>query len=660
MNAPQCPSAASAPPLAGLGFALLAPEIDGPGADQHEVAGSEAQWLREWRRRCVGADGEPAQMWQRWRQSPPPEDLRLHALAAHLGLGAAETLATALACAVELQPMAGRALAWLQSPAGGARPTLGLVATGAAALDCTGPEFYLGALVGGPARECGLLQSEGDARSLPETALRVPIPLALALAGLPSSWPSVQIGCNDAPALPPSTLQQANRHAAALAVTRHALAIRCGHPREARAVAQTIATALQAEAAFITGDAPAGLGPWLWLSGRLPVFCAELGPGEQRELGALPGYGGPVLIAAGPDGSFEHEGEPAANWRVAPPHADERAALWLTATGASELAAHVGTAFRHSAARIQGLTRAGRFQAALDGRDEVTAQDIALAGRVGAAADLGTLAQLLPDTIGDDALVLPAPLRMELESLLRRCLGRDTLADGLGPAVRARHKPGVRALLYGASGTGKTLAVGWLATRLGLPLYRVDLASVTSKYIGETEKNLAQLFARAEHAEVVLMFDEADALFGKRTDVKDANDRFANAQTNYLLQRIESFEGIALLTSNTRARFDSAFTRRLDAIIEFPLPAPEERRALWLAHLGSAHALAVSEINALAAACDLAGGHIRNVVLAAAASARQAGGVIGYADVVAGVAGEYRKLGKQPPGNLLPVAPRTQ
>src|SRR5690606_27695773 len=106
------------------------------------------------------------------------------------------------------------------------------------------------------------------------------------------------------------------------------------------------------------------------------------------------------------------------------------------------------------------------------------------------------------------------------------------------------------------------------------------LASVTSKYIGETEKNLSQLFARAEHAEVVLIFDEADALFGKRTDVKDSNDRYANAQTNYLLQRIESFEGIAVLTSNSRARFDSAFARRLDAIIEFPLPAPDERRAL--------------------------------------------------------------------------------
>jgi SpoVK/Ycf46/Vps4 family AAA+-type ATPase len=222
----------------------------------------------------------------------------------------------------------------------------------------------------------------------------------------------------------------------------------------------------------------------------------------------------------------------------------------------------------------------------------------------------------------------------------------------LGPSARTRYKPGVRALFVGASGTGKTLAAGWLATRLGLPLYRIDVASVTSKYIGETEKNLSQLFARAEHAEVVLLFDEADSLFGKRTDVKESNDRFANAQTNYLLQRIESFEGIAVLTSNSRSRFDGAFTRRLDAILEFPQPTPEERRALWAGHLGERHALTPAELNRLAAACDLAGGHIRNAVLDAAARARHQQRRIEYRDIVEGIGAEFRKLGKQAPAGL--------
>jgi SpoVK/Ycf46/Vps4 family AAA+-type ATPase len=202
------------------------------------------------------------------------------------------------------------------------------------------------------------------------------------------------------------------------------------------------------------------------------------------------------------------------------------------------------------------------------------------------------------------------------------------------------------------SGTGKTLAAGWLATQLGLPLYRVDLAAVTSKYIGETEKNLAQLLARAEQAEVILLFDEADSLFGKRTDVKEANDRFANAQTNYLLQRIETFDGITLLTSNNRTRFDAAFSRRLDLIVEFPAPGPEERRALWLSHLGDAHTLTPRQINQLAVGADFTGGHIRNVVLTAAALARSADRKIEYADVLRGVEGEYRKLSRPVPGEL--------
>ncbi|HET6232743.1 MAG TPA: ATP-binding protein, partial [Longimicrobiaceae bacterium] len=229
---------------------------------------------------------------------------------------------------------------------------------------------------------------------------------------------------------------------------------------------------------------------------------------------------------------------------------------------------------------------------------------------------------------------------------------RDGLADGLGASAAARYRPGMRTLFVGPSGTGKTLAAGWLATRLGLPLYRVDLSSVTSKYIGETEKNLAQLLARAEQAEVVLLFDEADSLFGKRTDVKEANDRFANAQTNYLLQRIEAYDGIVVLTSNARGRFDGAFSRRLDMIVDFPMPGPQQRLELWRSHLGTAHALETADLNRLAATADLGGGHIRNAVLAAAAVARRDGTPIGWAHVEGSLAAEYRKLGKPMPAGL--------
>ena len=233
--------------------------------------------------------------------------------------------------------------------------------------------------------------------------------------------------------------------------------------------------------------------------------------------------------------------------------------------------------------------------------------------------------------------------------MLFRSQGRDRLVECLGPAARNRFHPGVKALLVGASGTGKTLAASWLACRLEMPLYRVDLASITSKYIGETEKNLADLLARAEQAEVLLLFDEADALFGKRTEVKEANDRFANAQTNYLLQRIETYDGIVLLTSNSRERIDNAFSRRLDAVVEFTLPGPAERHALWRAHLGENHALSDQELSRLAGVVDLAGGGIRNTVLAAGLLARASQRPIGMGEVRQALEAEYRKLSQPLP-----------
>jgi len=221
--------------------------------------------------------------------------------------------------------------------------------------------------------------------------------------------------------------------------------------------------------------------------------------------------------------------------------------------------------------------------------------------------------------------------------------------------MTARYKIGVRTLFTGPSGTGKTLAASWLAGRLNLALYRVDLAAVSSKYIGETEKNLAALLARAEEQEVVLLFDEADSLFGKRTDISDSNDRFANAQTNYLLQRIETYTGIVLLTSNAKNRFDEAFNRRIDMIVEFTQPQPSERLALWAAHLGDGHRIGAADLNRLAAMAELAGGHIRNVVLMAAVIAQEDGetGAIRYAHLAEALKAEYRKLGWTPPAELL-------
>ena len=463
--------------------------------------------------------------------------------------------------------------------------------------------------------------------------------------------------------LPPSTVREAARQARALVRDdRAGLILRTGSPAEGRAVAAELARALDRRPAFVETDKTAGLGVWLRLGGLLPVFPCELAPAERRVLPALPGYDGPVLAVAGPDGTIETIRGALPAWTLPVPPAGEREALWRAALGepAAELAARLARDHRHGSGRIAQIGRLARHYAALraNGRPSPPEPaDIAAAAWTGEGGGLDALAEPLRAPVPDAALITTPELRAALELLMARCRLRDRLVEGLGCSATARYRPGVRALFIGPGGTGKTLAAGWLATQLGLPLYRVDLASVTSKYIGETEKNLAQLLARAEQAEVILLFDEADSLFGKRTEIRDSTDRFANSQTNYLLQRIESYDGIVVLTSNSRARFDSAFTRRLDLVIDFPLPNPDERRALWLAHLGTAHTLSPAELNQLAALADLAGGHIRNAVFTAATLAAAASRPIAWADAVTGITAEFRKLGRQLPCGLPPPGP---
>jgi len=612
----------------------------------------EARYLRE-HLALVAPAGSPWHARLRdYVTQPAPSDAFLLAVAREVGLTLTEVLAIALAVAIEDDVMAGRALAFLQTPVGGSRPTLGLLAQLLADIPDQGSTLDL--LSAGAAQRIGLLTIVGEG-PLAERAVAVPVATCFALRGIETAWPGVAVGSGELPDIPlaSSTAEEARKQARALSSgPNRTLVIRCASAVEARAVACKVAASLGLRAAFIDTDRIAGLTPWLLLRRLLPVFCYSLAPGEQRTVPALTGYAGPIVVTCGPDGSVQSRGEAAPSWRIAAPQRSEREDLWRGAIGDEELARALADEHRHSSGRIAELARGARHVAAIDGRDVLERRDLTAAAWTGDAKGLGALAQPITDAVGDEALVTPPRLRDELVALAWRCLARDRLTESLGPAARARYHAGVRALFVGPSGTGKTLAASWLATRLGIPLYRVDLASVTSKYIGETEKNLADLMARAEHAEIALLFDEADSLFGKRTDIKDSNDRFANAQTNYLLQRIETFDGIAILTCNSRARFDSAFSRRLDAIIEFPQPGPEERRALWVAHLGQEHGIRLRELNQLAATVDLSGGHVRNAVLAAAAAAHAEKRTVRYTDLVSGIAGEYRKLGRQVPAGL--------
>jgi hypothetical protein len=586
-------------------------------------------------------------------RQPVARDHSLLRLSKSLSLTIIEVLSISLAIAVEQDTIAGRILAYLQAPLGGSRPTLGLLSSAFSPLSQS--VSIIDRLMIGNAIASGLLQLLNESASLPEQSIKVPLHIGLALRGHDRPLPDMTIGLDDyAVPLAASMLTEAQRWATSLqSGTQRVLVLRTRSQVEGKSVACAIAASLQRRPLFIATDQTANLAPWLLLRHLLPIFCYDLAPGDRKILPSLPFYQGPVLAVCGIDGNVEAPAETVLNWVVPVPNVEERQQLWHLAIADETLSAELAQQHRHSSGRIAQLGRLAQHHQILQHHDQPTREHVIAAAWTSEGVGLDALAQPLTDAIPDDALVMTPALRDELQMLFLRCRHRDRLVTGLGLSATVRYCPGVRSLFVGASGTGKTLAAGWLATKLGMPLYRVDLASITSKYIGETEKNLSQLLSRAEQAEVVLLFDEADSLFGKRTDVQQANDRFANAQTNYLLQRIESFDGITLLTSNSRSRFDSAFSRRLDMIIEFPLPQAEERRSLWHSHLGNGHQLTQSQLNQLAATVDLSGGNIRNAVLAAAVIAQSQTRAITFADVVQGVASEYRKLGRQLPAELI-------
>jgi SpoVK/Ycf46/Vps4 family AAA+-type ATPase len=208
---------------------------------------------------------------------------------------------------------------------------------------------------------------------------------------------------------------------------------------------------------------------------------------------------------------------------------------------------------------------------------------------------------------------------------------------------------GLNVLFHGSSGTGKTMAASILAQELGLDLYKIDLSTVVSKYIGETEKQLSQIFREAQSSNASLFFDEADALFGKRSEVKDAHDRYANIEVGYLLQKMEEYEGIVILATNFRKNMDEAFTRRMHFIIEFAFPDAPNRERIWKTLIPLDAPLA-DDVNFafLARQFELAGGNIRNVALAAAFLAAAEGSPIRMEHFILATARELQKLGRMP------------
>jgi SpoVK/Ycf46/Vps4 family AAA+-type ATPase len=329
---------------------------------------------------------------------------------------------------------------------------------------------------------------------------------------------------------------------------------------------------------------------------------------------------------------------------------EERAGWWRAslAGGATEGldAAAETTQFRLGPLQIARAALAAQQQAALRG-GPVTPTDLRAGARAQNASELERCARRVSPVVDFDDLVLPGEQVAGLRELAARARHRERVLDEWGLGSRSSKGRGITGLFAGDSGTGKTMSAEVVAADLGLDLYVIDLSSVVDKYIGETEKNLDRVFSDAEGMNAVLLFDEADALFGKRSEVSDARDRYANVEVAYLLQRMELFDGIAILTTNMRANVDEAFTRRIDVVIDFPRPDEGDRLRLWQINLPAEIPRAGDDdLEFLARSFDLAGGNIRNVCLCAAYLAADAGRVVTMADLVRGVAIEYRKLGR--------------
>jgi hypothetical protein len=323
----------------------------------------------------------------------------------------------------------------------------------------------------------------------------------------------------------------------------------------------------------------------------------------------------------------------------------ERREAWRALTDAD--VDDVAAKFRLSVKQIAEAAEVARLAAAAAGAVTPSAAQLDLGARQASSTQLAELAVRLEPTFGWDDLVVPEHPRQVLGSISAYLRHRDLVVSEWGYEHTVARTQGLKVLFAGESGTGKTMAGQVLARELGLDLFRIDLATVVSKYIGETEKNLDRIFGAAEGSNAILFFDEADALFGKRSEVRDSHDRYANIEVAYLLQKMEAYPGAVILATNFRQNMDDAFLRRLDVVVDFPFPEPEDRERIWRLVLPETAPVADDiDVAFLADRFKLSGGGIRNCSLAAAFLAADEHSDIGMRHLIRAVALEYGKLGR--------------
>ncbi len=390
------------------------------------------------------------------------------------------------------------------------------------------------------------------------------------------------------------------------------------------------------------------IGPLATALHAFPVIHFELAPEETAVVPALTAYDGPNGVVLGRQGGVGGASvSRALTLNLEMPDAGLRRLHWLRACSENKLRDLTGVSerFRLTSGNIYRAARLAETYATLAGRQSIIFADIQEATRALNRETLDTLAARLK-IFGDwQQLSVGTDTRDELDNLENRCRHREHLRDAVGAAFGSHLNPGVRALFSGPSGTGKTLAARLLAAVLQMDLYRLDLSAVVNKYIGETEKNLNEVFSRAEELDVILLLDEGDALLTQRTGVQTANDRYANLETNFLLQRLETFEGILIVTTNAGDRIDSAFRRRMDVVINFTPPDAMERWSIWQSHLPTDHLVHDALLEDVAHRCELTGGQIRNAILHASLLALNDGGIVTSPMVTEAILREYRKSG---------------
>jgi DNA polymerase III delta prime subunit len=335
--------------------------------------------------------------------------------------------------------------------------------------------------------------------------------------------------------------------------------------------------------------------------------------------------------------------------------AGDRCQIWQNILGdrlSDEVAAELpklATQFRWQRGQIHQAAMAAKHLASWrnPASGEIAAADLYQACRLHSNSQLDILAHRIKPRRQWVDLVLPADRHQQLKEICTYVKYRIKVYEQWGFDRKLSSGKGLTALFSGASGTGKTMAAEVLAGDLGVELYKIDLSAVVSKYIGETEKHLGGIFEAGETSNAILFFDEADALFGKRTQVSDARDRYANIEVSYLLQRLEEYEGIAILTTNFRRNMDDAFLRRLHFTVDFPLPAEPERHLIWESILPTELPRSQDlDLAFMARQFELAGGNIRNIALTAAFLAAEEDSQLHMRHLIRATQREYQKMGK--------------